>query len=421
MSQTNAIAVEELRVGMFVQLEGGWLSHPFPLSAFKLSSAQQIETLRGLGLQRVLWIPDKSDVDRAPGAAGGAPAPLAGATGAGPVEDASAARLLNRQRATAQRCEAERSRAEEQLKALLGLAAAQPQEAARASVDLTRSMLNNMLDEDEVGIRLVGAGADREVAHGMNVSVISMLIGRTLGLNDDELLDLGVGALLHDIGKQALPARHRQPVDGQSAQELQAYKDHVTQGVALGLRMGLPAPALAVLAQHHEQADGAGFPKQLAGEQISLPARVVAIVNRYDGMCNPRSGAPGLTPHEAVALLFAQHRKRFDGTVLNAFIRMMGVYPAGSLVQLTDDRYALVVSANSSRPLKPRVLVFDPQVARARALLLNLEHERDLGIRRSLAAQRVPADALHYLDPRPRVAYYFEPLPAEQHGRDTLP
>lgn len=421
-ANANAIAVEELRVGMFVQLEGGWLSHPFPLSAFKLSSPEQIDTLRGLGLNRVHWVPEKSDL-LAPAAAelppGVEPPQLRNAEAAraeppAPVSPASPialkARALHLQLEAARRCEGQRNKVESQLRQLLSTVEAQPREAGRATVALTQSMLDDMLDEDEVGIRLLAAGTDREMAHALNVSVISLLIGRTLGMTEADLVDLGVGALLHDVGKQALPKRQRQLVDGLSAAELQAYREHVNLSLQLGARMALSPGSLAVLAQHHEQADGEGFPLRLAGDRISLAARVVAIVNCYDGLCNPRSTAQGLTPHEAVAMLFAQHRQRFDGMVLNAFIRMMGVYPAGSIVQLTDDRYALVVGANSSRPLKPRVLVFDPKVSRAQALLLDLEHERDLGIRRSLTAQKLPADAWNYLNPRPRVSYYFEPL-----------
>jgi hypothetical protein len=88
---------------------------------------------------------------------------------------------------------------------------------------------------------------------------------------------------------------------------------------------------------------------------------------------------------------------------------MMGVYPPGSVVQLTDDRYALVTNVNSSRPLKPRVLVHDGQVPADEALHLNLELQPDLGIRRSLRPQQLPADALQYLSPRQRVVYFFEP------------
>jgi hypothetical protein len=141
-----------------------------------------------------------------------------------------------------------------------------------------------------------------------------------------------------------------------------------------------------------------------------MAARIVALINRYDNLCNPQSRTPQLTPHEAVSVLFAQGRNRFDSAVLNVFIRMMGVYPAGSLVQLTDDRFALVVGVNSSRPLKPRVLVHDPKVPRHEALVLDLETQHDLGIRRSLPAAKLPPAAIEYLDPRPRVSYYFEPL-----------
>jgi hypothetical protein len=94
--------------------------------------------------------------------------------------------------------------------------------------------------------------------------------------------------------------------------------------------------------------------------------------------------------------------------MLNAFIRMMGVYPAGSVVQLTDDRFALVVSVNSTRPLKPRVLVHDPAVPRDEALHLDLESMPNLGIRRSIRAAQLPPAALDYLAPRQRVAWFFE-------------
>ena len=109
-----------------------------------------------------------------------------------------------------------------------------------------------------------------------------------------------------------------------------------------------------------------------------------------------------------MSLLFAQARSQFDANMLNSFIRMMGVYPAGSVVQLTDDRYALVMSVNSTRPLKPNVMVHDPLLPREEALHLNLMTTPELGIRRSLKPAQLPADALDYLAPRPRVAYFFE-------------
>jgi HD-GYP domain-containing protein (c-di-GMP phosphodiesterase class II) len=238
-----------------------------------------------------------------------------------------------------------------------------------------------------------------------------------MGMSDTELQDLGVGALLHDVGKVDVPDRLRHAEDGFSTAETNGYREHVAKGVLQGHRMGLNAGALSVIAQHHEHADGSGFPMKLGADRLSLGSRIVAIVNRYDNLCNPGGRTIALTPHEAVSMMFAQSRSRYDPPVLNAFIRMMGVYPAGSLVQLTDDRYAMVVGVNSTRPLKPRVLVHGapgmragPRATGGPTQMLDLEAQPELGIRRSLAAAKVPPAVLAALDPRPRVSYYFEPL-----------
>jgi HD-GYP domain-containing protein (c-di-GMP phosphodiesterase class II) len=234
------------------------------------------------------------------------------------------------------------------------------------------------------------------------------------------MLDLGQGAMLHDVGKVDLPERLRHADRGLGREDLAAYRDHVAHGVVHGRRMGLSPGALLVLAQHHEHADGSGFPLKLKADRMSVAARIVALVNRYDNLCNPPVLGNALTPHEALSLLFAQSRAQFDSGILNAFIRMMGVYPAGSVVQLTDDRYALVMNVNSTRPLKPNVLVHDPATPRDEALHLNLMRTPDLGIRRSLRPAQLPADALEYLAPRTRVAYFFEAVHAEVAPEEEL-
>ena len=139
-----------------------------------------------------------------------------------------------------------------------------------------------------------------------------------------------------------------------------------------------------------------------------MPAKVLALVNRYETLCNPSRPAAAITPHEALSLIFAQQKSRFDAVALSAFIRMMGVYPPGSVVQLVDERFALVVSVNSSRPLKPRVVVHEPSVSKHEALILDLELAPHLGIRRSLKPASLPRAAMDYLSPRQRICYFFE-------------
>ncbi len=420
MDQT--VSTQDLKVGMYIHLGLGWMQHPFPLSSFRISSADQIETIRGLGLAQVRWVPDKSEPapDAAPHgqapASAGPPAsePLAAADpeAAERERQAQARRAaLSAQRAGQRLLEHQYAEASTALRSACRNVLAQPAQARQDIEALSQALVGKLLGDGEMCIRLLSAAAgDRSTAHGMNVAVIALLLGRAFKLGAPEMVDLGVGALLHDMGKMELPDRVRHPDEGFTGAETSLYRDHVKHGVVIGKRMGLAPGALAVIAQHHEHADGSGFPLRLSDERVSMGSRIVALVNRYDNLCNPTLPSRALTPHEALASLFATSRQRFDASVLNAFIHMMGVYPAGSVVQLTDDRYALVVGVNSSRPLKPRVLVHDPRLPREEALVVDLERADGLGIRRSLAAAKLPPAAHEALAPHQRVTYFFEPV-----------
>jgi HD-GYP domain-containing protein (c-di-GMP phosphodiesterase class II) len=473
---TLSLDVEELRVGMFVHLDLGWWAHPFALSSFLITSQDQITTIRGLGLKKLRWSPEKSrlpeapvdaaaptDADTGPAAqsqaapseadtAGAAPAaatptvalhtsspaaPAAGTehpvregphanhpnpsqrTGAGaahPSREAPASphmAKLHAQRQAQHLCEAQYNEAGQAWHEAQRQVVQAPEQARQITEGLTRSLLDKMMVDQEMCVRVLAeVSGDRVSGHALNVTVISLLMGRVFGFGAQDMLDLGLGALLHDVGKLELPDRVKNFDPKLTSHEQAAYREHVALGVAHGQRMGLSEGALLVLRQHHEMADGSGFPNHLAQDRIEIGARIVALVNRYDNLCNPPQAAYSLTPHEALSLIFAQARSKFDATMLNAFIRMMGVYPPGSVVQLTDDRYATVVSVNSSRPLKPRVMVCDTAVPVEEALLLNLDGQADLGIRRSLKPTQLPAAARDYLSPRQRMVYFFEPVAA---------
>ncbi len=446
---------------MYVQLDLSWISHPFPRGSFVISSEAQIDTIRGLGLQRVRWDPLRSvlprpaapaavvgsDPDEAEGAASepaleaavpegmdlavpeaeGAPTTEAEAEAGNAAEAATAAlsaeqemarhqrrQLLAAQRAAQQQCERCYGDAIRGLReASELLRSGEPVAARQRTETLTSELLQRMLGDPESCIRLLTEGAgDRSSAHALNVTVISLLLGRLLNLSESELQVLGLGALLHDIGKLYLPDRMRTLDEQFSAAELKLYREHVALGVLHGRRMELTAPVLLVIGQHHELADGSGFPQQLELARLTQAARIVGLVNRYDNLCNPPLPANVHTPHEALSLLYTQSQTKYDQMLVSAFVRMMGVYPPGSVVQLTDERYALVSSVNAARPLKPRVLVFDPSVPRDEAIVLDLEHAPGLGIRRSLKPALLPREVQQYLCPHQRVAWFFDAGPA---------
>ena len=417
------IDVQALRVGMFVHLAGGWMSHPFPLSNFRIASAEQIATIQSLGLKQVRWDPKQSDLPEAaanddagnhrPVAVASSPAPEPAAPVLNDEERAQAERRLKRaeQMASLRQCERQFSEAARELKLTTDLVFGKPREAREQAEALSGALVSKMIGDQELCVRLLtDAAGDKASMHALNVTIVSLLMGRSFGLPEAEMKDLGVGAMLHDIGKIELPERLRHIEERFTTSEVKVYQEHVAHGLTLARKMGISPGAMQVLEQHHEHADGSGFPGGVTTDRMSAPSRIVALVNRYDNLCNPNLSARALTPHEALAQLFAQDRTRIDTSILGAFIKMMGVYPPGSTVQLTDDRYAMVVSVNSSRPLKPRVLVHDPKVPRDEALVLDLETAPGMGIRRSIKPLQLPADSLEYLSPRLRVAYFFEPV-----------
>jgi putative nucleotidyltransferase with HDIG domain len=411
------VDVAQLRVGMYVHLDVGWMGHPFPLSSFKIASADQISTIRDLGMARVRYSPERSDPEVPLQPASMATLPVAEAANEAAQAEAEAREasqrarreLLHRQQASLRQCERQFAEAAKAYRQAVDLCPTQPQTAREQSEALVHGFLERMSCADEICIRLLTEGAgDRASTHALNVTVTSLLLGKAVGLEGQELADLGVGALLHDIGKTELPDRVRYKDDTFSAAQSRLYQEHVNHGVNLARRMNLSAGATLAIGQHHEHADGSGFPLRAKADRMTPAGRIVALVNRYDNLCNPASPAQAMTPHEALSYIFAQMKARYDAAMLGAFIKMMGVYPPGSVVQLTDDRYALVVSVNSARPLKPRVLVHDVRVPRAECPVLDLEETPELGVRRSLKPQQLPRATLDYLSPRPRICYFFE-------------
>jgi len=405
----ETIDVAALRVGMFVHLDLGWMSHPFPLSSFRIASDEQIATIRALGLKKVRWSSQQSLPDEAANDAS-APAPAPATETPEARARAELRQRLAGERAALALCERQFAEAARDCRRATELVASQPTEAGAQASAIAKALVDKMLGEHDLCIRLLtDAAGDKASAHALNVALIALLMGRTLGLPEADMHDLGVGALMHDVGKLELPDRVRHREDYFSVAELKAYEEHVGRGVAQARRMGLSPGATLVIAQHHENADGTGFPLKLNTDRMTALSRTVALVNRYDKLCNPHVAARAMTPHESLSLLFAQSKSKFDAAILGVFIKMMGVYPLGSIVQLTDDRYAMVVGVNSSRPLKPRVLVHEARVPRDEALPLDLESTDGIGIRRSLRPQQLPEATLAYLSPRPRVAYFFEP------------
>ena len=418
------IHVNDLRVGLFIELEVGWMAHPFPSGSFKIHSEQQIETLRGLGLTRIRVVPGKSDplafdqAVRATFAAQSAtqPQPVGRAAPNPVAQREQQVQKLRSEQLALQRnsilaCERRFTESARQYRQAVEQVQAHPVAVAQQCSAMVQGFVSEIMQGGESVIRLLSdVPGDKSAMHPVNVMVVSLLLGKSMGLEPAALGDLGIAAFLHDIGKISLPDRVRWPDDSLSKAECGLYQDHLGESVRLANAMGLSSQAIKSIGQHHELTDGSGFPLRINGASMTTAGKILSLVNRYDNLCNPARPGTALTPHEALAHIFAQLKHRFDPVVLSAFIRMMGVYPPGSVVQLIDDRYAIVMSVNSTRPLKPCVLLYESGVARHDALILDLDRAPNISIRRSLKPSSLPSAALDYLAPRPRTSYFFDSI-----------
>jgi HD-GYP domain-containing protein (c-di-GMP phosphodiesterase class II) len=217
---------------------------------------------------------------------------------------------------------------------------------------------------------------------------------------------------MHDIGRKELPDKILKKPEALTQAERNFYEMHCQYGVDMGQRLRLAPAALAIIREHHELFDGMGYPAKLKGESINLLSRIVSIANYYDELCNPPALIDAQTPHEALSLMFAKLRSRFDPKLLQVFIRCLGVYPPGTIVQLSNGAIGMVATVNTARPMKPTVMVYDADVPKNEAILLDMDRETEFNIAKAIRPAQVPREVYNYLSPRKRVSYYFNGVSA---------
>jgi HD-GYP domain-containing protein (c-di-GMP phosphodiesterase class II) len=408
----HTVSVDRLQPGVFVSITGlGWLDHPFLLNRFRLASAEQIKVLRSLGLKEVEWDPTRSTAQ-----------PLPEAQESPVEEDFSAtvlATMLDSKRDRTEKVRAQREglarreRLYEQeavgVHDILRDLSSRPAESYNRAKSTVGRMVSDLIGHQSVAIHLVNMKVKEPgmAQHAMNVSVLSLLLGKAAGLDEEQMRCLGLGGLFHDLGKVDVPARVLRNAQRTRAEE-QFYQAHVGYGVKHASTVTEMTTAVRnIIACHHEHWDGSGFPNRLQQSKIPRLARIVAIANRYDNLCNPFDLNTAKSPGEAVAYLFKREKAHFDPELLQLFVKAVGVYPPGCFVALNDGSIGLVVETNSNDLLHPLVMLYDPDVPRSEALLLDLR-EADAKIESVLNPAKIPLEIVEYLAPRGRIDYYIE-------------
>lgn len=410
----KVIHPKQLCIGLYVHLELSWLEHGFLSNHFKIKNEKQLADLRKLGLEQIHYDPDKSDTQPLPLTATPPTETEAITTPtAAELEKAERQRKLKARRQSMNRCQKAYGQTVGKVRTLMQNIMSQPAMAVESAGEMVGGMVEDLMADQEATVHLVNMKGKSESSyfHSINVTILSLMLGKQLGLDKATLQQLGIGALFHDLGHTEIPGKILRKTTPLSKAEQDFFQMHPVYGVKLAQRLGTLSPeAIAIIAQHHEMADGSGYPKGLKGEQISLPARIVAVVNAYDNLCNPLDSSKALSPYETMSLLFARQKARFDGEILTAFITNMGVYPPGTVVRLADGRFASVLSINPKALLMPKVMVYEPAIPKAEALILDLQEE-GIQIAESLRRGQLPGEVMDYLDLADNVNYIFDSQP----------
>jgi len=195
--------------------------------------------------------------------------------------------------------------------------------------------------------------------HSVSVCVICLSFGRFLGLSRSLLKDLGIGAILHDIGKIKIPHHILCSRGELSEQEYEIMKRHVEYGYSiLSQCKGISETSLLVTRQHHERLNGSGYPANLKGDEISLFGKIGAISDVYDAMTSRRCYQGQFHPTEVMKRLYQWSGELFDSELVQKFIKCMGIYPVGTIVHLKNGFLAVVTSVKTENLLQPVVSVF---------------------------------------------------------------
>lgn len=360
-SHIKKVRAEYLRPGMYVcDFNAGWLEHPFIFNRLLISSEAEIADIRRHGITEVL-IDTRRGID------------VPNAPTLEEVSESTTREMVDQVEAAPipQAPPRKQPLAEE-----IG--------RARRVLDQTASLLQQALQDARLGKAIdvaplresagnISASVIRNASamglvcrlrkrdeytftHSLNVSVLLASFSQHLGHELEMTQDICLGGLLHDIGKMAVDDAVLNKPGKLTPDEFTHMKTHVDRGLALVRDYPLPKLTVQVIAEHHERRDGTGYPHGHSWEFISEAGRMAAIIDVYDAISSDRCYHQGLPAPEAMRRIF-EWQSHFDGSLVNQFVRCLGIYPVGSLVRLTSGRLAIVIEHQHSNLMRPRVRV----------------------------------------------------------------
>jgi hypothetical protein len=423
------ITLEKLQVGIFIKLDHIWTDHPFVKNTFKITSDDDIAVIKKHRLFKILYDPDQSDPEALHALETLSPPVLQESS---PVEqdfplEASEEESLIIQETTEQ-VEAFPSQQEalhrakkayldgiRQSENIMGKVSAADPEGLELAGQVIESMMT-LMKGTLPGITLItplfpAKPGDEVFMDSMNVCALSLLLGKTLQLSQEDTLTLGLGAQLHQLGLPRIPAALRAKKGPLNSQEKRLFEMYPQYGREMLERIpGVPRGVIEVVHQHRENLDGTGFPQGLRANHIRYLPKLVRVVTEYNKLTNQREGSSSLSPTDALSHLYVKMKSQCDFDVIQAFIATVTVYPPGSLVLLSDGTIGMVMKTNEQERMRPLLVLYKEGASQDEDLtLLDLSRHKDLFIEKTIDPKKIDPQILTILTLSNLKGYFISP------------
>lgn len=241
--------------------------------------------------------------------------------------------------------------------------------------ELANSSLEPFMDTSGIlnHLHVVHRRDDYTFHHSVNVAVLCGIFGKWLGYRSEEIKDLVLAGLLHDIGKTQIPLELLRKPASLSSLEMDTMKMHTTRGYKLVKELGLPPGVMYAILQHHEREDGSGYPLKVSGDKIHNYAKIVAVADIYDAMTSDKVYRKKTTPFQAAEELVRDMYDKLDPHICTVFLNNVRDYFVGNIVELSDGREAEVVYLGKYVSARPVVRTDDGE-------FIDLEKQKGLSI-----------------------------------------
>tara|TARA_R110000868_G_scaffold411207_4_gene702300 strand:+ start:24781 stop:26007 length:1227 start_codon:yes stop_codon:yes gene_type:complete len=357
----KTIPVKKLITGMYLhKLCGSWVQHPFWRSAFLLKDPKDIKTIIDSGVAEVIIDTNKGldvQLEVSPATQPDTPAKVAAAS-TDPAK--STANKQKNKLAEWRRAKAICESSKEAMTSMfqdVRMGKVVNVDAAQPLVDEISSSVSSSADTLITMARLKTCD-NYTYMHSVAVCAMMIALARELGLSEKQISLAGVGGLMHDLGKAMMPLEILNNPGKLSELEFSVMKTHPAEGYKLlQANKTKQLEVLDIVLHHHEKFDGTGYPQGLKGEDISLLSRMAAVCDVYDAITSTRPYKEGWDPALSLKRMISW-QGHFDPQILQAFVKIIGIYPIGALVRLETGRLAVVMEQTSGRLLAPLVKVF---------------------------------------------------------------